>query len=71
MAVSVAENPHAAAFYKEVKMKKIKTIEAIEAARLIKAMCSKRKRCKGCIFHDTKTVSPCKLTIFPDIWEVD
>lgn len=52
-------------------MKKIKTIEAIEAARLIKAMCSKRKRCKGCIFHDAKTVSPCKLTIFPDILEVD
>lgn len=52
-------------------MKKIKTIEAIEAARLIKEMCSKRKRCKGCIFHATETVSPCKLTIFPDIWEVE
>lgn len=51
-------------------MKKEK-IKAIEAARLIKAMCSKRKRCKGCIFHDTETVSPCKLTIFPDRWEVD
>lgn len=66
-----SKNSHAAAFYKEVKMKKIKTIEAIEAARLIKEMCSKRKRCKGCIFHDTETVSPCKLTIFPDIWKVD
>lgn len=65
------ENSHAAAFYKEVKMKKIKTIEAIEAARLIKEMCSKRKRCKGCIFHDTETVSPCKLTNWPDRWEVD
>lgn len=42
-----------------------------EAAQLIKEMCSKRKHCKGCIFHDAKTVSPCKLTIFPDIWEVD
>lgn len=46
-------------------------IKVIEAARLIKEMCSKRKRCKGCIFRDAKTVSPCKLTIFPDIWEVE
>lgn len=42
-----------------------------EAAQFIKAMCSKRKRCKGCIFHDTKTVSPCKVTNRPDEWEVD
>nr|DAL03340.1 MAG TPA: antirestriction protein [Caudoviricetes sp.] len=46
-------------------------IKVIEAARLIKEMCSKWKRCKGCIFHDTEPVSPCKLTIFPDIWKVD
>lgn len=52
-------------------MKKIKTIEAIEAARLIKEMCSKRKRCNGCIFHDVNTVSPCKLTNWPDRWEVE
>lgn len=42
-----------------------------EAAQLIKEMCSKRKHCKGCIFRDVNSVSPCKLTIFPDIWEVD
>lgn len=52
-------------------MKKIKTIEAIEAARLIKEMCSKRKRCKGCIFHDVDSASPCKVTNWPDEWEVD
>lgn len=49
----------------------MKKIKAIEAARLIKEMCSKRKRCKGCIFHDAETVSPCKLTIFPDVWKVE
>lgn len=49
----------------------MKKIKAIEAARLIKEMCSKRKRCKGCIFHDAKAVSPCELTNWPDRWEVD
>lgn len=66
-----SKNSHAAAFYKEVKMKKIKTIEAIEAARLIKEMCSKRKHCKGCIFYDVGSATPCKLTNWPDRWNVE
>lgn len=45
--------------------------ELKEAAQLIKAMCSKRKRCKGCIFHDVDSASPCKVTNWPDEWEVD
>ena len=42
-----------------------------EAARLIKEMCSKRKRCKGCIFYDVGTVSNCQMTDWPDRWEVE
>nr|DAY53753.1 MAG TPA: hypothetical protein [Caudoviricetes sp.] len=42
-----------------------------EAARLIKVMCSKRKHCKGCIFHDVGSTSPCKLTNWPDRWNVE
>lgn len=50
----------------------MKKIKAIDAARLIKTMCSKRERCKGCIFHDVDdTASPCKLTNWPDRWEVE
>ncbi len=42
-----------------------------EAAQLIKEMCSKRNHCKGCIFHDVNSGSPCKLTDWPDRREVD
>ncbi len=42
-----------------------------EAARIIKEMCSKRKHCEGCIFHDVGAATPCKLTNWPDRWNVE
>lgn len=40
-----------------------------KAVQLIKAMCSKRKHCKGCIFYDVGTVSNCQMTNWPDRWD--
>lgn len=42
-----------------------------KAVQLIKAMCSKRKHCKGCIFYDVGTVSNCQMTNWPDRWNVE
>lgn len=50
----------------------MKKIKAIETARIIKEMCSKRKHCRGCIFRNVDDTAPlCELTNWPDRWNVE